>query len=116
MGKNNAEGSAEFFGFDTHVASDHVEAVELVKIEQPDIVVIDVNLPEIDGFRLLSIIRKLKPDVKAVFISGSYNANHARRAMTEGALRYFTKPFDIFDFITFLVEISQQDLASRGEV
>ena len=72
---------------------------------------IDVNLPEIDGFRLLSIIRSIKPDVKAVFISGSSNVNVARRAMAEGALRYFIKPFDVFDFISYLTEISQLDTA-----
>ena len=111
MGKNNAEGSTEYSGFDAHVASDHVEAIEIVKVEQPEIVIIDVNLPEIDGFRLLSIIRSIKPDVKAVFISGSSNVNVARRAMAEGALRYFIKPFDVFDFISYLTEISQLDTA-----
>lgn len=102
-------------GFDTHVASDHIEAVEIVKSEQPDIVILDVNLPDIDGFKLLSILKNIKPDIKAVFISGSSNAEYARRAMTEGALRYFIKPFDIFEFATFLFEISSLDLASRGE-
>lgn len=100
-----------YSGFDAHVASDHVEAIEIVIVEQPEIVIIDVNLPEIDGFRLLSIIRSIKPDVKAVFISGSSNVNVARRAMAEGALRYFIKPFDVFDFTSYLTEISQLDTA-----
>lgn len=102
-------------GFTTLVASNHIEAVEIVKSEQPDIVILDVNLPDINGFELLSKLKNIKPDMKAIFISGSSNAEYARRAMAEGALKYFIKPFDIFEFATFLVEISSLDPASRGE-
>jgi len=103
-------------GFDTSVASNCFEAVEKVKIEQPEIVILDVNLPDIDGFELLSKLRKIKSDIKPIFISGSSNAKFAQRAITEGALRYFIKPFDVFDLVTCLNEISSLDVASRGEV
>jgi len=102
-------------GFDTLLASNYREAIEKTKIEKPDIVILDVNLPDADGFDLLSKLKGIKPDIKAIIISGSSNAKYARRAMNEGALRYFIKPFDIFDFIGFIIEISSVDLASRGE-
>ncbi|NLZ54863.1 MAG: response regulator [Thermoanaerobacteraceae bacterium] len=102
-------------GFTTYIASSHTEAVEILKSDLPDIVILDVKLQDTDGFELLSTLRKIKSDIKAVFISGSPNAVYAQRAMAEGALRYFIKRFDIFEFATFLVEISSLDSASRGE-
>ena len=50
-------------GFTAFVASNHVEALEIAKNEQPDIVVLDVNLPGIDGLSLLSSLKKVKPSI-----------------------------------------------------
>ncbi len=102
-------------GFTAFVASNHVEALEIAKNEQPDIVVLDVNLPGIDGLSLLSSLKKVKPSIRAVFISASSYTDYVSRAMTEGALGFFFKPFDIFEFTTFLVKISTSGMASRGE-
>jgi two-component system response regulator (stage 0 sporulation protein F) len=102
-------------GFTALTASNHLEAVEIVKNEQPDIVILDVNLPGIDGLSLLSRLKKVKSNIRAVFISGTSDTEYVRRAMAEGALGYFLKPFDILEFTTFLVKTSTSDMASRGE-
>lgn len=102
-------------GFTVFTASDHVEAVEAVKNDQPDIVILDVNLPDIDGISLLSKIKDVKSDIKAVFISGYSDAGCVEMAKACGALGFFIKPFDILEFATFLVEISTSGTASRGE-
>jgi two-component system response regulator (stage 0 sporulation protein F) len=102
-------------GFTAFVASNHTEALEIVKNKQPDIAILDVNLPGIDGLSLLSRLKKVKSNIKVVFISGSSDTDYVRRAMVEGALGFFFKPFDIFEFTTFLVQISTSGMASRGE-
>lgn len=102
-------------GFDTHIASNHLEAVEIAKSERPDIAILDVNLPDMDGFELLLILREINPDIKAIFISGYFDAEYDQRAFAEGVIRYFIKPFDIFELVTFLVEFSSLDSPSKGE-
>jgi len=102
-------------GFTVFTASDHVEAVEVVKNDQPDIVILDVNLLDIDGISLLSRLKSIKSDIKAVFISGYSDAGCVEIAKARGALGFFIKPFDILEFATFLVEISTSGMASRGE-
>ena len=102
-------------GFTAFITSHYMEAVEITKKEQPDIVILDVNLVGIDGLSLLSKLKKVKSDIKTVFISGSSDTDYVRRAMAEGALGFFFKPFDILEFATFLVDISTSGTASRGE-
>ncbi|NLU10948.1 MAG: response regulator [Tepidanaerobacter acetatoxydans] len=102
-------------GFTVFTASDHVEAVEVVKNDQPDIVILDVNLLDIDGISLLSRLKSIKSDIKAVFISGSSDAGCIEMAKAHGALGFFIKPFDILEFATFLIEISTSGMTSRGE-
>jgi len=103
-------------GFEAYMASNFMEAMEIVKTQQPEIVIIDVNLPDVDGLELMPILKRIKPDIKAILISGSSNAAITQRAITEGALKYFVKPFDIFDLVAYLIEISSIDAVSKGEV
>lgn len=67
-------------GFKVFRASNYIEALEIAKNDQPDIVVLDVNLPDIDGLNLLPKLKMVKPDIQAVFISGSPDKNYIRKA------------------------------------
>ncbi len=102
-------------GFIVFAASNHVEAIKIVKNDKPDIAILDVNLPDMDGISLLSKIQEIKSDIKAVFISGYSDTGCVETAKARGALGFFIKPFDILEFATFLVEISTSGMASRGE-
>ncbi len=102
-------------GFSVFAASGHTEAIETTKREWPDIVVLDINLPEINGFDLLSKLKKVKTDIKVVFISGFQNIDYVDRAVKKGALGFFTKPFDIYEFRDHLVEIRTAEIASGGK-
>lgn len=102
-------------GFNTFVASNYIEAVEIAKTEQPDVAILDINLPDIDGIELLSKLKEINPDIKAIFISGSFDPQYAQKAADKGVLRYFIKPFDVFELANFLVKISSVDSASKGE-
>jgi two-component system, chemotaxis family, protein-glutamate methylesterase/glutaminase len=69
-------------------------AVRKVKDEKPDLVILDVEMPELDGPNALREIRKFDPDVPVVIVSG-YNMENARKvisALENGALDFITKP------------------------
>ncbi|BAB73980.1 response regulator [Anabaena sp. FACHB-709] len=61
---------------------------------QIDLLVTDINMPEIDGLTLLSKIRDLNLDIKAVIVSAYEDLKNIRRAMNQGAFDFITKPID----------------------
>jgi adenylate cyclase len=74
------------------------EALEILK-DQPDIDMIlsDINMPEMDGLTLLSKIKEQNPLLKAVIISAYGDLENIRTAMNRGAFDFITKPVDFQD-------------------
>jgi len=78
----------------------------LVKIaEQPDldIVLSDINMPEMDGLTLLTKLNEIKPLIKAVIVSAYGDMENIRVAMNRGAFDFITKPID-FEDLTITIE------------
>ncbi len=61
----------------------------------PDVVFLDIQLPVIDGVKILRLIKRMTPDVFVVMISGVATVETARQALDQGAFDYVTKPFDL---------------------
>jgi CheY-like chemotaxis protein len=85
-------------GFDTILADSGEQALE--KIEQePDVVILDIKMPGIDGHEALAEIKKRKPDLPVIMLTGHGDMPSAREALGEGAFDYLSKPCDI-DLLT----------------
>jgi len=82
-----------------HFAKDGRDALEKLR-EHPDIevVVTDLNMPNMDGLQLLLEIRARHPLVKAVIVSAYGDLANIRGAMNRGAYDFLTKPLDFGDF------------------
>ena len=74
------------------VARSGREAIELSKEVKPDVVIMDINMPDIDGITATDAIRKSLPFVQIVVLSVQSDANYMRRAMMAGATDFLTKP------------------------
>ena len=76
-------------------APEGVSGVELIKSEKPDVVVLDLLLPGLDGFGVLEAVKKLPDDVRAhiaLFVFSSLGQEHDREeALALGATGYFPK-------------------------
>lgn len=70
------------------------EAVEFVKQHDPAAVVMDIKMPKMNGLDALAQIKKLKPNVRVMMITGYESDDVAAQAMRLGADDYLTKPFD----------------------
>ena len=68
------------------------EAIELVAETRPDVVLMDINMPDMDGITATEIIRKQNPSVQVVILSVQSDQNYMRRAMLVGARDFLTKP------------------------
>lgn len=81
-------------GFETAQASSGEEALERVRIEDPDLVLTDLRMPGMGGMNLLSQLRGDFPEVPVVVLTAFGTIETAVEAMKKGAFDFLTKPFD----------------------
>jgi DNA-binding NtrC family response regulator len=62
---------------------------------QPDAVILDITLPDIDGFTVLEDLREEDEDVKVIMITVDHDMDTTINAMKAGAFDYFRKPVDL---------------------
>ncbi|GAB4514373.1 MAG: response regulator transcription factor [Anaerolineae bacterium] len=86
------QANLELDGFRVITASNGLEAVEKVRTELPDLVILDVMMPEMDGFEALQLIREIS-DVPVIMLTVKGEETDKHRAFRSGADDYVTKPF-----------------------
>jgi len=69
-----------------------VEAIESAQKLKPDVIVMDINMPDMDGITATEAIRKKVPFIQIVVLSVQNDANYMRKAMLAGARDFLTKP------------------------
>ena len=87
----------KILGLDYEIAEarDGKEAVQKVQKVSPDLVLLDVRLPDMDGLKVLSRIRELDPSLPIVIMTAFGTMQTAVEAMKLGAYEYLLKPFDV---------------------
>ena len=81
-------------GMDADIAYNAKDASQLLKNNPYDLFLLDINMPEIDGFELLKTVREQKLNVPVIIISGRKEDHDALYALHIGADDYITKPFN----------------------
>ena len=81
-------------GFEVTLGRDGKEAWELFNQVKPDICVLDVMMPEMDGFSLAEKIKEANPSVPVIFLTAKSLKEDIVRGLKIGADDYITKPFD----------------------
>jgi len=87
----------EKFAFD--FLEDGIDVPVYLKDKEPDLVMLDVNLPTLSGLEVLKQIRRVNDHLPVIMISGFVSTENAIEAMREGAYEYLTKPFEIHKLI-----------------
>jgi two-component system, OmpR family, KDP operon response regulator KdpE len=85
-------------GFDTVVSTDGARALALLETEQPDIILLDLMLPDIDGFELCRRVRE-RSTVGVIVVSARGGDRDKVAALNLGADDYMTKPFSIEELL-----------------
>ncbi len=81
--------------YDVSVAADGPAALALARQDQPDIVLLDVQLPGLRGSELLPLIKQSCPDTSVIVVSGQTSVAEARRFLANGAFDFLPKPFSL---------------------
>jgi len=104
-------------GYAVVEATTGTEVVEKVKDSNPDLVIMDVRMPELDGIEALSKLKVSSPKTSVLIMTAFGSSNNAIRAMELGAFDYITKPFEL-DKISHTVKrvIEYRDLTSEVQV
>ncbi len=82
-------------GYKISLASNGEEGLSKVKSEKPHLVLLDINMPGMDGLEVLKKIKKDSPSVTVIMITGLQEMETARKALEMGAYDYITKPFNL---------------------
>lgn len=90
-------------------ASNGREAVELCREHRPDVVLMDLLMPEMDGIEATAAIKKIHPDAKVIVLSSFHEDSHVLRAIKAGVLSYLLKDVAAEELVAAIRK------AARGE-
>lgn len=99
----------------TGVAHTGAEALAEAERLQPDLVLLDVYLPDVSGLDLLTGLREAAPEVDVLVISAAREADTVRRALRGGIVHYLIKPFSYDDLRVRLEHYQQAYAGMAGE-
>ena len=100
-------------GYQVETANNGAQALEKIRANRPDLLVSDVMMPEMDGFELLSTIRRDPElqDLPVIMLTAKAQDANVMEGYSRGADMYLTKPFNPAELIQFVKRI----LASGGD-
>lgn len=82
-------------GYEIMTASDGLQAIDIVRNQVPDLILLDIMLPGISGVNLLTEIKREYPDTTVIMTTAICDADTVMKCIRLGAYDYFTKPFDL---------------------
>lgn len=89
----------EIEGFETLVAPDGVEGLQMAKEHRPKLIILDLMLPGMDGYHVLSTLRDQGNEVPVLILTARSEEQDKVRGFREGADDYVTKPFGLLELI-----------------
>ena len=89
-------------GWEVRSASDGHAAIKLVREFRPDVVVLDIMLPDLDGMQVLSRIRADGQDIPVLFLTAKDSVDDRIAGLTAGGDDYVTKPFSLEELVARL--------------
>ena len=101
--------------YDVFLAKDAEEAFLQIKENSPDVILLDIILPDLDGLKVLERIKQNEPDIVVIMITATNTAKTAVEAMKLGAYHYVTKPFDN-DELRLIISRSLSEKALKQEL
>ncbi|AFL83844.1 response regulator with CheY-like receiver domain and winged-helix DNA-binding domain [Belliella baltica DSM 15883] len=87
-------------GFKVFIARDGEEALEIISEDQPELVLLDIMMPKVDGYEVCKFIKDKHDDIKVVFLTAKSKQQDVEKGLNLGADLYLTKPFGNKDLVS----------------
>ena len=99
----------EMDGHEVHTANDGAEAIEQVREVQPEVLLLDVMMPQLDGWQVCEALRAdpANDDLPIVFLSARAQETDLARGTSVGADAYITKPFDPLTLVELIERLAR---------
>lgn len=99
----------------TGTASNGEQVLELLEKECPDLALLDINMPKMDGIHLTERIKELSPSTYVVFITGYSEFEYARKAVKLGVSEYLLKPFSKEELSRVVLKLKEEILKEKKD-
>ena len=86
-------------GFKVSEAADGDIAIEMVKKEKYDLMLLDIKMPRIDGFEVLRYVKSISPETKVIMLTAFGDMQNAIQSLKLGASDFASKPYDFLDLV-----------------
>jgi len=90
------------------MAANGIQAIQLAEEHHPDIILLDINMPELDGLSAYKKIAPTHPDIGCIIISAEKDTTTLRNAMSIGVQEYLIKPFTVEELETAIVRVYER--------
>jgi len=98
-------------GYEVFEAEDGLAGMEMIKKEDFDLILCDIKMPKMDGVEVLEAVKKIKPEIPIIMISGHGDLDTAVNTMRLGAFDYISKPPDLNRLLnTVRIALDTQEL------
>ena len=97
-------------------ASSGEEAIQMAMDMRPDVIVMDINMPGMDGIATAEIISQRLPNSPVIMMSVHGEAEHLKRSMLAGAREFLVKPFSADEFSTSIKRVHERELVRREQI
>jgi len=94
-------------GIPARLAASAQEALAAVEAKTPDVVVLDVRMPGMDGLDVLAHIKQAHPEVQVIMLTGHASVEAAVQGMELGAFDYMVKPVALEDLLQKIMEAAE---------
>ncbi len=81
--------------YDVKTANNALEALALIYKEPPDVIILDLRIPGMDGIETLKTIKKFDSAIEVIMLTGHGDVHSVEEGMKSGAFEYIMKPVDI---------------------
>ena len=107
--------SLRFAGFEVHTAADGATALKLAESERPDLLVLDVMLPDMDGFAVTRRLRDQGRQMPVLFLTARDGTDDKVMGLTVGGDDYVTKPFSLEEVVARIRAVLRRTAGFTGE-
>jgi len=105
----------QFEGYEVLTASDGEAGLSLAVDERPDLIILDVMLPRMNGFEVCEVLRSNKVETPVIFLTAKALESDKVTGLTLGGDDYMTKPFSVAELLARIQTVLRRVNASEGE-
>ncbi len=95
-------------GYEVGTAADGIEAVSELQKMKYDLVLLDIKMPNMNGFEVLKVIKEKHPGTRVIMLTGFADLKNAIESKKLGAEDFVSKPYDLVDLLTTIDRVMSE--------